>query len=163
MEQIVREVTPLSHAQYASLAMPEVLRQLPDYVVLDRGARTCSMVDVAYRSNVTKGVKERLRLKVDVLGDLILVLFHGGTVASGSKRELYEVVRCCRLRRSPRGPDVELVDPSTGAPTTLTLNQVLPGDLWQGMLPLKALFGHVDDVDPGMEAAVEAAARAFAA
>ena len=161
MEQLIPEVTSLDPKQYAALALPNVIKMLPDFIVLDRGASKRFLVDVNYRSSVEASLLADLTRKVGILGELTLVLFSGKTTKPGANRDCGEIVRCCRLEQGSQGVVAKIRGPRSM--TTVLLSKVKPDKLWTAMLPLNEVFSDLGRVDPRTETAVENASRAFAA
>lgn len=162
MERLVREVVVLDHAAYKSIKMPELFRRLPDYLLFDGETKTRVLVDISYRKNLDDRFIGSIADKIDVMKEMVLILFNGGTTKIGTKQDLSEVVRCCKLKLVKQKGMIQLRASQTSM-KWVPLNTQITNQIWDGMLPLHAVFSKVEAVEASLEAAVETAARAFAA
>ena len=102
IEKVLRELTCLTAEEYIHLQFPTAMRQLPDFVVMDRNQSIKFLVEVKYRKNWENCILTEIQDQVMKYKEMVLVVVNAnpedlpGKASTGPSPSSY--LRCCRLR-----------------------------------------------------------------
>jgi hypothetical protein len=95
VEEVIREVSVLSHPAYSNLELPEVLRKMPDFFVADEGISKAWLVEVKYRkvwnNHVRQKLGEQIFEQVKLWNPLFLTVFLGNSVRPGNDKPVHSI------------------------------------------------------------------------
>jgi hypothetical protein len=95
VEEVIREVSVLSEPEYRDLALPTVLKRMPDFFVADPGLSNAWLVEVKYRKKWNEATKRRLGdqilEQVKTWQPLFLTVFLGNSVRSGNDNPVHSI------------------------------------------------------------------------
>ncbi|AVM74133.1 hypothetical protein MSR1_16410 [Magnetospirillum gryphiswaldense MSR-1] len=99
VEKVFREVACLSPLEYAKLAMPDAVRKLPDFMVMNREQDQKYLIEVKYRDSWSKAVLSEVKDQVALFGEMILLSINA---SADNPRKFKDspsrFIRCCALR-----------------------------------------------------------------
>lgn len=149
IEKTVREVIPLSREEYSRLAMPHVMRNAPDLVVMDRDQTSRWLVEIKYRSWWDGSVLDEVEEQVRQFGELVLVSIHGNPEnPQGMPLTPSRFLRCCRLRVREGIYEIEAgrAGWDGGGTEWVTAASVRAStNLWWKMRPIQEIFPLVNE------------------
>jgi hypothetical protein len=98
IEKVIRELSCLSALEYANLAYPDAMSNLPDFTVMNNEQTEKFLVEVKFRSKWNRDLFQEIRRQVEIFGELVLVSINA--MPSNPKGYKYPstYLRCCRVK-----------------------------------------------------------------
>lgn len=151
IEKVVRELACLSPMQYAGLAYPDAMRQLPDFTVMNVEQTEKFLVEVKYRSQWDSSLFVEITEQVKVYGELVLVSINANPPNHKGLFLPSTYLRCCRVKYADEKLMLQLKFKNHLKENHYwkPLDEVNEDSLWWGMSELDRVFTGLksDDLD----------------
>lgn len=95
VEEVIREVSVLDRGEYRDLALPTVLKRMPDFFVADSDLSKAWLLEVKYRKQWNAKTRESLgkqiREQVKIWHPLFLTVFLGNSTKPGNDSPIHSI------------------------------------------------------------------------
>ncbi len=149
IEKIVRETVTMPKTDYLNLAFPDVMRNAPDLVVLDKSKQNKILVEIKYRTKWDGEIFEEVKEQVKQYKELVLVSIFSSAPNPQEKEPLpSRYLRCCRLRYLDDKYEIEVKQTEYygGGCTWIAVEHIKDNEnLWWKMSFMQEIFKQINE------------------